>query len=121
MADPLTRCKKLFVSLRRADRRKLYSTFKPLAYIDSSGVGDLVVSVTTLRGQGGDLKIVNPSVAVQKLLQMTGLDILDVKPDEASALEAFSETYARGRVAHAPTTHNPTSACVSGTWLSVPS
>jgi anti-sigma B factor antagonist len=63
-----------------------------VAYIDSSGIGDLVGSATTLRKQGGDLKIVNPSMVVQKLLRVTRVDtVIDVKPDEASALEAFSK------------------------------
>lgn len=72
---------------------KIVLNLSDLAYIDSSGIGDLFASVTNLRRQGGDLKIVNPSVAVQKVLRMTGVDIeLDVKPDEASALDAFAKT-----------------------------
>jgi len=63
-----------------------------VAYIDSSGIGDLVGSATTLRKQGGDLKIVNPSMVVQKLLRVTRVDtVIEVKPDEVSALEAFSK------------------------------
>jgi anti-sigma B factor antagonist len=61
-----------------------------VAYIDSSGIGDLVGSATTLRKQGGDLKIVNPGMVVQKLLSVTRVDtVIEVKPDEASALSAF--------------------------------
>jgi len=64
-----------------------------VAYIDSSGIGDLVASATTLRHHGGDLKVVNPSMVVQKLLRMTRVDtVLDVKIDEASALQAFAQT-----------------------------
>ena len=64
-----------------------------VVYIDSSGIGDLVASATTLRHQGGDLKVVNPSMVVQKLLRMTRVDtVLEVKPDEASALQAFAKT-----------------------------
>jgi len=63
-----------------------------VAFIDSSGIGDLVGSATTLRKQGGDLKVVNPSMVVQQLLRVTRLDtVIDVKPDEASALAAFSK------------------------------
>jgi anti-sigma B factor antagonist len=65
---------------------------RDVAYIDSSGIGDLVASATTLRKQGGDLKVVNPSMVVQKLLRATRVDtVIDVKPDEASALQAFSK------------------------------
>ena len=70
---------------------------RDVAYIDSSGIGDLVASATTLRNHGGDLKVVNPSMIVQKLLRLTRLDtVIDVKPDEASALEAFAKPPARG-------------------------
>jgi anti-sigma B factor antagonist len=63
-----------------------------LAYIDSSGMGDLVGSATTLRKQGGDLKIVNPSMVVRDLLRLTRIDtVIEVKPDEAGALQAFSK------------------------------
>jgi len=65
---------------------------RDVAYIDSSGIGDLVGSATTLRKHGGDLRIVNPTMVVQKLLQVTRVDtVIDVKPDEASALQAFSK------------------------------
>src|SRR5262249_13058739 len=66
---------------------------RDVAYIDSSGIGDLVGSATTVRKQGGDLKIVNPGGVVQKLLSVTRVDtVIDVKPDEASALAAFSKS-----------------------------
>jgi anti-sigma B factor antagonist len=71
-----------------------------VAYIDSSGIGDLVGSATTLRKQGGDLRIVNPGMVVQKLLQVTRVDtVIDVKPDEASALQAFGKQATRGAAA----------------------
>jgi anti-sigma B factor antagonist len=71
---------------------KIVLNLHDVAYIDSSGIGDLVASAMTLRRQGGDLRVVNPSMVVQKLLRMTLVDtVLDVKPDEASALAAFSK------------------------------
>ena len=71
---------------------KIVLNLHDVAYIDSSGIGDVVASATSLRRQGGDLKIVNPSMVVQKLLQLTRLDtVVEVKPDEAGALEAFSK------------------------------
>ncbi len=72
---------------------KIVLNLHDVAYIDSSGIGDLVASATTLRRHGGDLKVVNPSMVVQKLLRMTRVDtVLDVKADEASALQAFAGT-----------------------------
>ena len=70
---------------------KIVLNLHDVAYIDSSGLGDLVAAATTLRRHGGDLKVVNPSMVVQKLLRMTRVDtVLDVKPDEAGALQSFS-------------------------------
>jgi len=42
------------------------------------------------------LKVVNPNMVVKKLLSATRVDsVLEVKADEASALEAFSKTIPR--------------------------
>ena len=72
---------------------KIVLNLHDVAYIDSSGIGDLVASATTLRRQGGDLKVLNPSMVVQKPQRMTRVDtVLEVKPDEASALQAFAKT-----------------------------
>ena len=73
-------------------QKNIVLNLRDVAYIDSSGIGDLVGAATTLRKQGGDLKIVNPGMVVQKLLHITRVDtLIEVKPDEASALEAFSK------------------------------
>ena len=73
-------------------QKNIVLNLRDVAYIDSSGIGDLVGSATTVRKQAGDLKIVNPGMVVQKLLRVTRVDtVIEVKPDEASALAAFSK------------------------------
>jgi anti-sigma B factor antagonist len=76
----------------RRGQKKIVLNLHDVSYIDSSGIGEVAVSVATLRNQGGDLKVVNPSMIVQKLLRLTRLDplVIEVKPDEASALQAFA-------------------------------
>ena len=76
----------------RRGQKKIVLNLHDVSYIDSSGIGEVAVSVATLRNQGGDLKVVNPSMVVQKLLRLTRLDplVIEVKPDEASALQAFA-------------------------------
>jgi anti-sigma B factor antagonist len=60
-------------------------------YIDSSGIGELVSAFTTVRDQGGDLKLLNLTKKVHDLLQITKLyTVLDVKDDEAAAVKAFA-------------------------------
>jgi|HubBroStandDraft_3_1064219.scaffolds.fasta_scaffold05332_3 anti-sigma B factor antagonist len=60
-------------------------------YIDSSGVGELVKAHTTIRNQGGQLKLVNLTRRVHDLLQMTRLSaVFDIQKDEASAVQSFA-------------------------------
>ena len=62
-----------------------------VTYIDSSGIGELVSAFTTVRNQGGDLKLLNLTKKVHDLLQITKLyTVFDVRDDEASAVKAFN-------------------------------
>jgi|SRR5271157_2703344 len=59
-------------------------------YIDSSGIGELVKAHTTIRNQGGQLKLTNLSKRVHDLLEMTRLSaVFDIQKDEASAIKSF--------------------------------
>ena len=56
-------------------------------YIDSSGIGELVSAFTTVKNQGGQLKLLNLTKKVHDLLQITKLyTVFDIKDDEASAV-----------------------------------
>src|ERR1700758_812310 len=60
-------------------------------YIDSSGIGELVSAYTTVRNQGGELKLLNLTKKVHDLLQITKLyTVFDVKEDEANAIASFT-------------------------------
>jgi anti-sigma B factor antagonist len=60
--------------------------------MDSSGIGELVRASTTIRRQGGQLKLVNPSKRVRDLLEMTRLSaIFDTEPDEVTAIAALTD------------------------------
>lgn len=59
-------------------------------YIDSSGLGELVKAHTTIRNQGGQLKLTNLSKRVHDLLEMTRLSaVFDIQKDETSAIKSF--------------------------------
>ena len=63
-----------------------------VTYIDSSGIGELVSAFTTVRNQGGELKLLNLTKKVHDLLQITKLyTVFDVKDDEASAVRSFAK------------------------------
>jgi anti-sigma B factor antagonist len=60
-------------------------------YIDSSGVGELVSAFTSVRNQGGELKLLHLTKKVHDILQITKLyTVFDVRDDEAEAVAAFS-------------------------------
>jgi len=59
-------------------------------YIDSSGVGELVKAHTTIRNQGGHLKLASLNKRVHDLLEITRLaTVFDIQKDEAGAVESF--------------------------------
>jgi len=70
--------------------KKLLLNLHNVGYIDSSGIGELVRSYTTVKNQGGQMKLVNLSKRVHDLLQLTRLhSVFEIEPDEASAIESF--------------------------------
>jgi anti-sigma B factor antagonist len=63
-----------------------------ISYIDSSGIGELVAAFTSVRNQGGEMKLLHLTRKVQDLLQITKLyTVFDVKDDEAAAIRAFKD------------------------------
>lgn len=59
-------------------------------YIDSSGIGELVSAYTTVKGRGGELKLLHLTKKVHDLLQLTKLyTVFDVHNDERTALNSF--------------------------------
>ncbi len=87
------------VQLRDAVRELLSKGSKNLLlnlgevnYIDSSGIGELVSAFTTVRNQGGEMKLLNLTKKVHDLLQITKLyTVFDIKDDEAVAISAFQK------------------------------
>ncbi|MFZ1134771.1 MAG: STAS domain-containing protein [Candidatus Korobacteraceae bacterium] len=76
--------------LLRDGYKKILLNLNGIIHIDSSGIGELMMNYTTLRNQGGELKLMNLNKNVRNLLQVTRLyTIFDVHDDQASALNAF--------------------------------
>jgi anti-sigma B factor antagonist len=77
--------------LAKGDKRLLLNLGE-VTYIDSSGIGELVSAFTTVRNQGGELKLLNLTKKVHDLLQITKLyTVFDVKDDEAAAIASFKK------------------------------
>ena len=61
-----------------------------VSYVDSSGLGELVSSYTTVRNKGGDVKLLKLTAKIKDLLQMTKLlTVFDVYDDEAKAVASL--------------------------------
>ena len=59
--------------------------------VDSSGIGALVRSQTSVRQKGGAIKIVNPSKLVVQTLQFVGLlTVFEIHTDDDAAIHSFS-------------------------------
>ena len=72
-------------------KKKILVNLADVNYIDSSGIGELVSAFTTVRNQGGELKLLNLTKKVHDLLQITKLyTVFDVKDDETAAIKAFN-------------------------------
>jgi anti-sigma B factor antagonist len=70
--------------------KKIVLNLGEVQYIDSSGIGELVKTHTTVRNQGGQLRLVNLNKRVNDLLQLTKLSaVFDIEGDEASAIRSL--------------------------------
>ena len=70
--------------------KRIVLNLAEVQYIDSSGVGELVKTHTTIRNRGGELKLTNLNRRVHDLLHMTRLSaVFAIEKDEASAIESF--------------------------------
>ena len=73
-------------------QKKILLNLGDVSYIDSSGIGELVSAFTSVRNQGGELKLLHLTKKVHDLLQITKLyTVFDVRDDEAGAITAFGK------------------------------
>jgi len=72
--------------------KKILLNLGDVTYIDSSGIGELVSAFTSVRNQGGELKLLNLTKKVHDLLQITKLyTVFDIRDDEAGAIKSFTK------------------------------
>ena len=69
---------------------KILLNLASVRHIDSAGVGELMTCFTSIRNQGGHLKLMNLNKNVHNLLQITKLyTIFEIEDDEATAIKSF--------------------------------
>lgn len=71
--------------------KKILVNLTDVSYIDSSGIGEMVSSFTTVTNHGGQLKLLGLTKRVKDLLQITKLyTVFEVFEDEPSAIRSFA-------------------------------
>jgi anti-sigma B factor antagonist len=75
-----------------ADHKKLLLNLAEVTYMDSSGIGELTSAYTSVRNQGGEVKLLNLTKKIDGLLQITKLaTIFDISNDENAAIASFKK------------------------------
>ncbi|PYV43782.1 MAG: anti-sigma factor antagonist [Acidobacteria bacterium] len=77
-------------NLLQRNEKNILLNLADVSYIDSSGIGELVSSFTTVGNQGGKLKLLSLTKKVHDLLSITKLlTVFEVFDDEARAIQSF--------------------------------
>jgi len=70
--------------------KKIILNLSDVNYIDSSGIGELVSTYTTVTNGGGQLKLLNLTKKIQELLSITKLlTVFSVYQSEQEAIASF--------------------------------
>src|SRR4029077_6455013 len=78
-------------NLAKEGIKKILLNLRNVDFVDSSGLGELVSAFTSMRSQGGELKLLNLTTRVHALLQITKLlTLFDITDDEATSVSSFS-------------------------------
>ena len=75
--------------------RKFILNLGQVSYVDSSGLGELVITYTSARNRQGDVKLLNLSKIAKDILQVTKLlTVFDVFDDESKAVQSLASVKA---------------------------
>lgn len=76
--------------LLKNGNKKIVLNLSDVNYIDSSGIGELVSSFTTVANQGGQLKLLNLTKKIHELLAITKLlTVFQTFDNEQAAIGSF--------------------------------
>ena len=66
-----------------------------VSHIDSAGLGHLISAFTSVKNQGGELKLLNLTDTIQNLMQITRLyTVFEIMDDETVAVKSFRQSAA---------------------------
>jgi anti-sigma B factor antagonist len=76
------------------DKKRILINLAGVAILDSTGLGTMVGSYSTLGRQGGQLKLEHLSARILELMHVTKLyTVFEIYDDERSALDSFQHPY----------------------------
>lgn len=85
----------LVCDLLSKGHKKILLNLGDVNYIDSSGLGNLVSALASVRKQEGELKLLNLTNKVHNVMQITRLyTVFDIMDDEAVAVKSFGQSAA---------------------------
>ena len=82
--------KDIIQKLIEAQKNNVIINLEKISYIDSSGIGALISSLSNLKKYQGGLKIINVYASVKKVFELTKLTgFFEIYESEAEALAKF--------------------------------
>jgi anti-sigma B factor antagonist len=98
LGEEAHRCATMIRDLLKNGHKQILFNLGDVAYIDTTGLGSLVGAFTTVRKQGGDLKLLNLPEKFAGVMQITKLyKVFDIMNDEAAAVKSFGQSTAKAR------------------------
>src|ERR1700687_80187 len=90
--------RELVGNLLSKGHKKILLNLGNVTYIDSMGLGSLVGAFTSVRKQGGELKLLNLTSKVTDLMQITRLyTVFDIMNEEAVGVKSFGQSTAAAK------------------------
>jgi anti-sigma B factor antagonist len=90
MGEEASKFRQMIQELARGDKPKVIIDMRDVDYIDSTGLGAVVVSATSFAKSGGTVKLLNLNRRNVELLVATKLTtIFDIFSDEQDAVNSF--------------------------------
>ena len=97
LGENTTSFRNVIHQLTAGGRKKILVNLADVTYIDSSGIGELIAAFTTVKHQGGVVKLLNPTKRVYDLLHITKIyTVFEVFDDRTKAVSSFSDSKAAG-------------------------
>lgn len=82
--------KSKITELMEAGKSDIIINLEKVSYIDSSGIGVLISSLSNLKKAGGSLKIINVFASVRKVFELTKLtSFFDIYDSEEEAMKSY--------------------------------